>query len=170
MSASRPAVEVLHRHLVEVQPLDAAQVDRRRFGAVRGLAEAEGRAAAIRAEMMVDDMLVEPIGGEVIDRQGQLHLAARDEPQQIALAAAMRAVALDRLAELALDLETHLAAMAASRMHERLLFRQSLQTAISLPAGSAKWKRRPPGKEKIGRTIFPPASITALSDRSRFSE
>jgi hypothetical protein len=31
-------------------------------------------------------------------------------------------------------------------------------TAISLPLGSAKWNRRPPGNEKIFLTIFPPAA------------
>lgn len=36
----------------------------------------------------------------------------------------------------------------------------SLQTANSLPLGSAKWKRRPPGNPKISRTIFPPAAVT----------
>lgn len=43
-------------------------------------------------------------------------------------------------------------------------------TASSLPAGSVKWKRRPPVKEKIGRTILPPAFSTAASVSSRFSE
>lgn len=37
----------------------------------------------------------------------------------------------------------------------------SLQTASSLPDGSMKWNRRPPGKEKIGRAITPPAATTA---------
>lgn len=31
-------------------------------------------------------------------------------------------------------------------------------TASSFPAGSVKWKRRPPGKEKISLTIAPPAA------------
>ena len=37
--------------------------------------------------------------------------------------------------------------------------RYSPHTASSLPAGSRKWKRRPPGKEKIGLTILPPADF-----------
>lgn len=36
-------------------------------------------------------------------------------------------------------------------------------TAISLPAGSKKWIRLPPGNEKIGLTIVPPAFSTAPS-------
>lgn len=38
----------------------------------------------------------------------------------------------------------------------------SPHTASSFPAGSTKWKRRPPGKAKIGLTIRPPASSTAF--------
>lgn len=40
-------------------------------------------------------------------------------------------------------------------------------TAISLPAGSAKWKRRPPGNAKIGLTTVPPAFSTASRVASR---
>ena len=46
----------------------------------------------------------------------------------------------------------------------------SPQTASSLPAGSRKWNRLPPGKEKIGLTILPPADSTAASVASRSSE
>ena len=35
-------------------------------------------------------------------------------------------------------------------------------TARMLPAGSRKWKRRPPGKLKISCRIVPPAAMTAL--------
>lgn len=41
------------------------------------------------------------------------------------------------------------------------------QTANSVPLGSMKWKRRPPGKEKGGFVIVPPASSTAFSDESK---
>lgn len=46
----------------------------------------------------------------------------------------------------------------------------SPQTAISLPAGSTKWNRLPPGNEKIGLTTVPPAFSTASRVSSRFSE
>ncbi len=42
-----------------------------------------------------------------------------------------------------------------SRLHH--LFHASDQTAYSLPLGSVKWKRRPPGNENIGFMIVPPA-------------
>jgi competence protein ComEC len=41
-----------------------------------------------------------------------------------------------------------------------------LHTASSLPPGSMKWKRRPPGKENIGRAMIPPASQTCSSAAS----
>ena len=41
--------------------------------------------------------------------------------------------------------------------------------ASSFPAGSVNWKRRPPGKAKIGRTIAPPAASTAASAASKSS-
>ena len=43
---------------------------------------------------------------------------------------------------------------------------RSVHTASSLPLGSVKWNRRPPGKENVGFTIFPPASLTFASTSS----
>ena len=43
---------------------------------------------------------------------------------------------------------------------------RSVHTASSLPLGSVKWNRRPPGKENGGFTIFPPASLTFASTSS----
>ena len=43
------------------------------------------------------------------------------------------------------------------------------QTANSLPLGSMKWKRRPPGKLNIGLMTLPPALVTLASVASRFS-
>ena len=45
----------------------------------------------------------------------------------------------------------------------------SLHTANSLPDGSMKWKRRPPGKAKIGFAITPPALLTESNAASRSS-
>src|SRR5215471_17273934 len=50
---------------------------------------------------------------------------------------------------------------AADRFRVHVLRRyesMSDHTASSLPFGSAKWNRRPPGNEKIFLTIFPPAA------------
>lgn len=46
----------------------------------------------------------------------------------------------------------------------------SLHTAISLPAGSTKWNCLPPGNEKIGLTMVPPAFSTAVNVSSSLSE
>lgn len=46
----------------------------------------------------------------------------------------------------------------------------SPHTASSFPAGSTKWNRLPPGNEKIGLTIFPPAFSTAPRVSSRSFE
>lgn len=43
----------------------------------------------------------------------------------------------------------------------------ALHTPSSLPDGSVKWKRRPPGKLKIGAVIVPPALTTLSSMASR---
>ncbi|HEY6048586.1 MAG TPA: ComEC/Rec2 family competence protein [Sphingomicrobium sp.] len=45
----------------------------------------------------------------------------------------------------------------------------SLHTASSLPDGSMKWNRRPPGKAKIGLAMTPPALVTASNAASRSS-
>lgn len=68
-------------------------------------------------------MLVEGVGGELIFTAVQLKIVAIDKPQQVALAAAMRAIAFDDLCQLAFHAEFHLAAMAASLVfHVRFLF------------------------------------------------
>src|SRR6185503_8191197 len=41
------------------------------------------------------------------------------------------------------------------------------QTASSFPLGSAKWKRRPPGNENVGRTILAPAALIFFSTAAR---
>src|SRR5690554_5785896 len=83
------------------------------------LAETERRDAADRTEVMLDPMRVERICRELRLAGLEAQVLARHEPQQVALAAAMRAVALHDLPDLALDLVRDLPAMAASRMHHR---------------------------------------------------
>src|SRR5215470_1094746 len=119
--------------------LEAADVHRGHGLAVRAGAEAEGRAAAGRAEMVLDDVLVEHVGGERALRRSQPQLLARHEPQQIALAAAVRAVALHDLADLALDLERNAAAMAAAFVdHLVVLSQRSMMISCRLKTHSIK--------------------------------
>ena len=42
----------------------------------------------------------------------------------------------------------------------RIIYYSSDQTASSFPEGSLKWNLRPPGKEKIGTEMSPPATST----------
>ena len=45
----------------------------------------------------------------------------------------------------------------------------SVHAASSFPSGSVKWKRDPPGKEKMFLVIFPPASLICFSVEGRSS-
>src|SRR5882724_11047470 len=128
VSSARSAAAAVEGHDLEGRGRDAfeaADIDGGHGLARRVSAESEGRAAAGRAEMMLDDVLVEQVGGERAFRHGEPQALARDEPQQVALAAAMGAVALDDLGEIALHLERDAAAMAAAFVgHGILPFRQ----------------------------------------------
>ena len=64
--------------------------------------------------MMLDDVLVESVGGQTFLWSEQLELWTRYEPQQITLATAMRAIALHGLLQTALDFERYLAAVTAT--------------------------------------------------------
>src|SRR5262245_45805673 len=64
--------------------------------------------------MMLDDVLVERIGGKLLARRRQLALVPRNEPQQIALPAAVGTVALHCLGQVTLDRELDAAAMAGA--------------------------------------------------------
>src|SRR5690606_30423316 len=79
----------------QIEILQAAHIDGCRPGAVWIGAESERRTAAALAELMLDDVLVERVGAQARLAALQCELLRRHERQQIALATAMRAVALD---------------------------------------------------------------------------
>ena len=64
--------------------------------------------------MMLDDVLVERVGGEAFLWSEQLELWSWHEPQQISLATAMRAIALHGLLQSALDFKGYLSAVTAT--------------------------------------------------------
>src|SRR5690606_4973530 len=101
----------------EVDVLETAYVDGRLRRSGRMLAEAERRDAADRTEVVLDPMRVERIRRELRLARLEPQVLARHEPQQVTLAAAMRAVAVHHLRELAFDLVRDLPAVAASRVH-----------------------------------------------------
>jgi len=63
---------------------------------------------------MVDDVLVELVGRHVLLGRLEVELVARDEPEQIALATAVRAVALLDFREIAFDFKRDATAVTAS--------------------------------------------------------
>src|SRR5690606_10240120 len=102
---------------VQGDPFDATQVDRGHLGPIRHLPEPEWLAAAGRAEPVLDDVAVEGVGGHRVCAGGHLQRRARDEPQQETLPAAVRAVALDGLVDLAVHGKPDSPAMTASTRH-----------------------------------------------------
>ncbi len=94
--------------------VQAAHVDGG-HGLARGPgAFAERRAAAGRAEMMLDRVLVEGVGGDVAFRRQQAQVGARHEPQEIAFPAADGAIALHRLVKISLGFNGDFSAVATT--------------------------------------------------------
>ncbi len=110
----RTAVKVLHRDAVKREALDAADVQRRHALPLRVDALAVNMYAAYGAEAMLDDVVVEGVGACSVFRRFELHLLARHEPQQRALALADRAISAQRARDLAFDVERNASAMTAS--------------------------------------------------------
>src|SRR5690606_23077926 len=111
--SERSPVDLDRLERSEVDSVEAADVDRRDLRPRRMLAERERRRAARRAEPMLDAVPVERVRREVLLAALEPHAFARHAPEQIALAAAMRAVAVDNPIDLALDLVGDLAAVTA---------------------------------------------------------
>ena len=63
---------------------------------------------------MIDDMLVELVGGHALFGRFEAQVAAGDEPKEIPLATAMRTIAFFDFRELAFDFKRNATAMAAS--------------------------------------------------------
>src|SRR5262245_17054731 len=116
----RAAVVLLRRDLVEVDVLEAADVDRRARLAVRPDTLAERMHAAIRAEAVLDDVAVERVRRHVALGRQQLELLARHEPHDGALALADRAVAGHAALDRAFDAELDAAAVTASVVQHRV--------------------------------------------------
>src|SRR6266516_7865636 len=66
------------------------------------------------------------------------------------------------------QLPTHLEPDPAIRTRDER-YGRSVHTASSLPLGSLKWKRRPPGNGYVLRTIVPPACLTFASIASSWA-
>src|SRR5688572_19194107 len=113
-TSHRAAVELDHRQCGHIDPLQAAHVDiGRAFALLAGVLGIRMHAAGL-AKPMGDGAGVEGVAADARAGPQQAQLVARQRPQQRALARADRAVAGDQLGQLALDLECHVAAMAAA--------------------------------------------------------
>ena len=63
---------------------------------------------------MIDDMLVELVGGHAVFGRFEAQLGARNEPKEIPFATAMRTIALFDFRELAFNFKRNATAMATS--------------------------------------------------------
>jgi hypothetical protein len=129
----------VHRYPFQFRKLDtfqAARVDSGGIDAMLVLGEGEGRAAAVGAELMLDDVLVEGIGLEVFLAARDFEVRARYERKQKTLAAAVGAVAFQYLLDVRLDLVFHLAAVAAAVVFHVLI-------SLSVLSGKARYERHP---------------------------
>lgn len=70
---------------------------------------------------MLDHVLIESVGGELVLARRNDERLPRDEPKQKAFATAMRAITFDGLVNIALSCEFHGSAMTTSSLHYYLL-------------------------------------------------
>src|SRR5262245_551754 len=95
----------------EVERIEAADIDRGGCGTLVIRSGTKWGAAAIRAKVVLDAVLVERVGSKIGLRRGEAQLVARRKPQQVAPLAADRAIALDDLLDLPFDVERDTPAM-----------------------------------------------------------
>ncbi len=107
-----PSVHRDDLDLGQIDVLKAANVDRRRRLSGRLLSLAEGCAAARGTEAVPDRMRVEGVGRKAVLSAENGQGLPGNEGEEIALAAAMGAIALEGLLKVQFDLECDLAAMA----------------------------------------------------------
>src|SRR5258706_8748940 len=132
----RAAVELPHWNACQIDAVKAANIDRRHPVALGIAAFTVWMNPAGRAKAVLDHMLVESIGGEVVVAREYAQLFARDKPQQRAFARTHRAIARRRALQFTFDLERDLATMAAALVIHAgypSLLRSSIR---NLPQGS----------------------------------
>ncbi len=107
-------IDLLRGQCIDVDIVQAPQIDDPHFIAVRCLAVAERMNAARRAEDVMGDFLVELVILEHFFARQKLELVCRNEREQIPCFAAYRAVAGNSAFEAHGDFATHGAAMATA--------------------------------------------------------
>src|SRR5689334_12941525 len=95
--------------------------------------------AAGLAEVVPDDVLVEEVGAHLRLWRGELQVFARHETEQRPLARAHRAIALQRLLEIAFHFELDAAAVAAARVLHLFPATASLAPSARKRAPVMRW-------------------------------
>src|SRR5690554_3111411 len=114
VASKSPAIDVLDGDGVEVDSVEAADIDGGHPVAGGVAAFAVGMNAALGTEAVFDDVFVERIGGGVLLRCQQPQAVPRHEPEQGSFPLADRAVAGHGAVDVAFHLEEDVAAMAAA--------------------------------------------------------
>src|SRR6266850_3295432 len=114
LGSKRPAVEILDGERRKLDAFEAARIHCRHLVAFRIGGFAERVDAAIGAEAVLDGVLVEQVGAQILLRRQQMQFLARNEPHKHSLPGAHRAVARRDVLDLAFHLEGDLAAVAAA--------------------------------------------------------
>jgi hypothetical protein len=111
-----PAAAIDHRHceLRQIDPVDAAHIQRHHIRAVGLLFEGEHLDAAINAVLMPDGMAIEQILFEIVLAGAKLKAPRRHEGEMQPFLGADRAVAIAHNRKIGGAFEAHLAAMAAA--------------------------------------------------------
>ena len=112
-------IEGVERYLGEIETLDASRIDID-FVGIRSC-DIERRDPAARTKVMLRRVSIESVGRQVFPRREQTKLVARDDPVEIALLCADRAVALADAIGRTFDLVRDASAMA-SAAHRRRRF------------------------------------------------
>src|ERR1019366_3749211 len=114
------SVEMVVLEPAQVHTLEASRIDVDTVGI--GARNIERCDAAIRAEEMLRDFRVEGVGRDVIGRRDQPERGPLNDPVEVALLRANRAVALRYALELALHFEADASTMASAAVGEFVWF------------------------------------------------
>jgi hypothetical protein len=121
LTAGSKAAPVERHHLEgrQLDTLQAAHVDGRLGGSRLVGTDAERRATAVGAEVMLDPAGIEGVTREVGLGGGESQLLARYEPEKVTALAADRTVTFDDLLDIAFNLEGDSSAMASALINHR---------------------------------------------------
>ena len=112
-------IEGVERYLGEIETLDTSGIDID-FVGIRSC-DIERRDPAARTKVMLRRVRIESVGGEVLPWREQAEFFARDNPMQVALLGADRAIALRDAIRRPFDFESDAPAMTAAKHNRNAL-------------------------------------------------